>query len=263
MVKAQDTNMIQPMSDFMPNAPITPPGPSQAGGLTPPHRPAPRPTASRPVPHAFTLIELLAVIAIIVILMGMLFVGMRYVGGSAKTKSTKVTLGNLQSMLATYDAQGRNMLSQLTAAYANYSPAYNPLPAPTNVSDDGSDRYAPAVVLTKNLAGVKLMAVPENKAAADKLSTSMLQPNATVLLTAPTHILLDAWGNPIIFVPAGGLAGVTLKADSSKLYLIQSTGVTAYTGTAPTLTGGRPFFASAGPDGDFSKGDDNLYSFEQ
>ena len=25
----------------------------------------------------------------------------------------------------------------------------------------------------------------------------------------------------------------------------------------------RPFFASAGPDGDFSKGDDNLYSFEQ
>jgi hypothetical protein len=26
---------------------------------------------------------------------------------------------------------------------------------------------------------------------------------------------------------------------------------------------GRPFFASAGPDGDFSNGDDNLYSFEK
>ena len=25
---------------------------------------------------------------------------------------------------------------------------------------------------------------------------------------------------------------------------------------------GRPFFASAGPDGDFSTGDDNVYSFE-
>jgi hypothetical protein len=28
------------------------------------------------------------------------------------------------------------------------------------------------------------------------------------------------------------------------------------------LQPGRPFFASAGPDGDFAKGDDNIYSFE-
>jgi hypothetical protein len=26
---------------------------------------------------------------------------------------------------------------------------------------------------------------------------------------------------------------------------------------------GRPFWASAGPDGDFAKGDDNIYSFEK
>jgi hypothetical protein len=25
---------------------------------------------------------------------------------------------------------------------------------------------------------------------------------------------------------------------------------------------GQPFFASAGPDGDFSRGDDNIYSFK-
>jgi hypothetical protein len=30
-----------------------------------------------------------------------------------------------------------------------------------------------------------------------------------------------------------------------------------------TAPGNRPFFASAGPDGDFQSPDDNVYSFEQ
>jgi hypothetical protein len=55
------------------------------------------------------------------------------------------------------------------------------------------------------------------------------------------RIPLDAWGNPIIFVPAGGLAGVHVDPVRSP--------------------DGRPFFASAGADGDFATGDDNLYSF--
>ena len=33
--------------------------------------------------------------------------------------------------------------------------------------------------------------------------------------------------------------------------------------TAPLPATRRPFFASAGPDGDFRTGDDNLYSFDQ
>src|SRR5205085_11015114 len=76
---------------------------------------------------------------------------------------------------------------------------------------------------------------------------------------APIHVplILDAWNNPIIFVPGSGLRVRLLNgkksldpADNTQTYVIQS----------PDK---RPFFASAGPDGDFAKGDDNIYSFEQ
>ncbi len=67
----------------------------------------------------------------------------------------------------------------------------------------------------------------------------------TVDLTDP--IFLDAWGNPVICVMGGQLTGVTAGGRS-------------VTVSSPD---GRLFWASAGPDGDFSKGDDNLYSFEK
>ena len=66
----------------------------------------------------------------------------------------------------------------------------------------------------------------------------------------------DGWGNPIIYVPAGGLTGVNLGASST------SNGIT-YTNTVTiTSPDNRPFWASAGPDGNFANGDDNIYSFE-
>jgi len=70
-------------------------------------------------------------------------------------------------------------------------------------------------------------------------------------------LLLDGWGNPIIFVPASGLR-VRLIADKSTYDPMDAT--QNFVVTAPDK---RPFWASAGPDGDFSKGDDNVYSFEQ
>ena len=70
-------------------------------------------------------------------------------------------------------------------------------------------------------------------------------------LAGSTRMPLDAWGNPMIFVPAGGLAGVQLSSDSP--------------GTYRTIVSpdGQPFWASAGPDGNFSTGDDNVYSFQK
>jgi len=82
-------------------------------------------------------------------------------------------------------------------------------------------------------------------------------------------LLLDGWGNPIIFVPASGLR-VNLQdpANSSQTMpwiVVSPEGRVLNNGqaTAAVSQPGRPFFASAGPDGDFSKGDDNVYSFEQ
>jgi prepilin-type N-terminal cleavage/methylation domain-containing protein len=71
----------------------------------------------------------------------------------------------------------------------------------------------------------------------------------------PTPVVLDAWGNPIIFV-MGGVLGAPSSSSSGLLYA----GGNAVQVSSPDY---RPFFASAGPDGDFSKGDDNMYSFEK
>jgi prepilin-type N-terminal cleavage/methylation domain-containing protein len=68
---------------------------------------------------------------------------------------------------------------------------------------------------------------------------------------------LDAWGNPIIFVPGGSLGNGSVYGPGSGALVAGGISITA---RSPD---GRPFFASAGPDGDFSKGDDNLYSFEK
>jgi hypothetical protein len=84
-------------------------------------------------------------------------------------------------------------------------------------------------------------------------------------------VFLDADKNPIIFVPRKGLSGVNLKVTSSG-------GTKTYASPNQTIVGpgkrlvtlpdnttanlGPPFFAAAGPDGDFTAGDDNKYSFE-
>lgn len=128
-------------------------------------------------------------------------------------------------------------------------------------------------------AMAELAKIPSNAAAIGKLPASdFIQPGPVTYRAA----MLDGWRNPIIFVPAAGLGGETY--DPAKSYgegvRVASGGniykcIKSCTGTAPpnatywtpsaiiTAPNNRPFFASAGPDGDFSKGDDNLYSFEQ
>jgi prepilin-type N-terminal cleavage/methylation domain-containing protein len=68
-------------------------------------------------------------------------------------------------------------------------------------------------------------------------------------------VVLDAWGNPIVFV-MGGVLGEPSGSASGLL----NAGGNVVQVSSPDY---HPFFASAGPDGDFSKGDDNLYSFDK
>jgi hypothetical protein len=81
----------------------------------------------------------------------------------------------------------------------------------------------------------------------------------------PPVVLLDGWGNPIIFVPRGGIH-VLIKnqtSGSNDTYLVRSTGTALITTSDPPMTGSeRPFWASAGQDGDFTQGADNVYSFQ-
>ena len=85
-------------------------------------------------------------------------------------------------------------------------------------------------------------------------------------------VILDGWGNPIIFVPASGLHIRVLNGkstynptDVTQNYIMispEGTVTNQYTAAPAVTKVGRPFFASAGPDGDFTRGDDNIYSFE-
>lgn len=67
-------------------------------------------------------------------------------------------------------------------------------------------------------------------------------------------IFLDAWRNPIIFVPGGGLADVQSYDPTTATKLSNP-----FTVKSPD---GRPFWVSAGPDGNIRTNSDNIYSFE-
>ena len=66
--------------------------------------------------------------------------------------------------------------------------------------------------------------------------------------------MLDGWKNPIIYVPSGGMTGVFVGGTPGATSGVKGAYKTVY------AIDGRPFWASAGPDGSFSTGDDNMYS---
>jgi len=148
-----------------------------------------------------------------------------------------------------------------------------------------------------------LQSIPDNAAIISNIPTQSklsLQMNLGGGTTT-VNLLLDAWGNPILFAPGFGVSGIATHLDDS--YSMSATynqgDLVSYNhqfytwisptpgNTAPTpgtnigtLWGGicapslRPFWLSAGPDGDVSnrhgdysaspttaKDDDNIYSF--
>lgn len=224
--------------------------------------------------RAFTLIEMLIVIGVVMILAGMLFFGGRAITASSKEKTTRTTLAALSGMLAEADAKTRFSADQTTALAA---PGFVERPAP-----DG-DRDGAAVLATRAIME-QLLAYPINKTAMGQLPAGIIivddpatmddesawaDRNNDGNLDPPLPPLpLDAWNNPIIFVPGGGLTGVTFAQFGDD-----------QPGDFRTVVapGNRPFWASAGPDGVLGNfdpdsdpltinsilgGDDNLYSFE-
>lgn len=121
------------------------------------------------------------------------------------------------------------------------------------------------------------------RAVVDPGATSPNPGSASPWLEMPNAapMLLDAWNNPIILVPGSGLRVRLLNGEKAYMkndttpYNTSNLGIAIVVspeGQVDTTTTpgvpfckkpGRPFFASAGPDGNFATGDDNLYSFEQ
>jgi prepilin-type N-terminal cleavage/methylation domain-containing protein len=180
----------------------------------------------------FTMIEIMTVIGIILILIGLFFAGARQWRAQADVKATQTRMEVLNSMLSAMEAAGPNTF---------HDPG-NQIVTPTasaTSATSGSVYDQTAVMMNA------LLAIPGNSAAMNQLPTG-----AVASLNSPSNIpyraILDGWGQPIVYVPAAGLNGFT--------------DATTTTITSPDA---RPFWASAGPDGNLQSTYDNLYSFKQ
>lgn len=244
---------------------------------------------------AFTTIELLVVIGILVILAGMAFVGYKVVGTGGKTRSTKAALESARAMTAEIDAAGgmSNVKSIYTASpFGTSKIAFPPLSSGTPFplpppSDAGGtvisiDAYSsthtirytdPAIVMTQQVMG-RLLSSPVNRTIIAQLPGERLLKWQGGTTTPPTggitfdtttkqptpSMLLDAWGNPMIFVPPSGLGPISVGGNNNQVQT--SVGVRSAAGYTTFSPGATGFWASAGPDGRFDTGDDNVYSFE-
>jgi prepilin-type N-terminal cleavage/methylation domain-containing protein len=315
-----------------------------------------------PPPRAFTLIEVLVVVAIIGILTTLLVLGVNVMSTNAKRQQTRATLEQCRAMYADWDAVTHiHFGPSAMPCPRNVSADVNPLAgSATAQADDATmpNRFGAAVWLSRDLM-FNVRSTPANAAALGKMSPGAMMtfpspynvnfpnpyaPNiaawsstgayqpfdfanpttsdygrvylSTTTGTVTTYVfydciaavpasttgnaspasdtahwmaaypvmtttasgppmpsddsvplLLDGWGNPIIFVP-GGQLGTGTKLNSDGSVAVNSGSMRSGSGTSAITTqasspDGRPFFASAGPDGDFSNGDDNLYSFEK
>ena len=307
-------------------------------------------TAAR---RAFTMIELLVVITIIVMLVGLGILAYSHIDRAMVQRSTRADLQMAQGFLDEYNAgpglsqlgMGNNQLDRSFPYKGGVFPAANPPvsgpnnagpiggtstgPSPdpqTNVSTgdvslSGDQRMPtpntppvynpPGTVSTPMTVSwdfgydpmnsnshnavyntgqvmVFLMRLPAVTQAISKLSSTKLltiqgkgsNAQLTYAVTTgnlPGPVLLDGWGNPIIFVPAGGLVTkVSGGANGTQHVLVRSSGLIVLDGSPysgknppPLKDNDHPFWASAGPDGDFyggsstNGGDDNVYSFQQ
>ena len=98
----------------------------------------------------------------------------------------------------------------------------------------------------------------------DPSSTMMAVPRGITLGGNEAPVLLDGWGNPIIYVPPGGIV-VQIKGAARSLVgqELWHDALHADPRDRPSKSTDHPFWASAGPDGNFDNGDDNVYSFRQ
>lgn len=227
----------------------------------------------------FTLIEVMIVIGIIAVLVTLVTLGVRQMIGGAKEKSTRTTMENLQNLVAEKQVAGGGA-APLDAVFA----PGGIVAAPLNITpgngkdrepkwDNGKPRLPTNAVAATRKVMALLRAVPTNAKVMAALPSGQIWNPPVEAETPNAPLVLDAWGNPIIYVPAGGLTGVTVTGNVKSKYVNASTAFPAGVIQSPDRRG---FWASAGADGFFTDpdpskdldnrepyGDDNVYSFDQ
>src|SRR4051812_32176848 len=252
---------------------------------------------------AFTIIELLLVIGVLVILIGIVVWGLKGAIGAGGDKATRATMQNLTSMSEELNRKTRlagieGSLTQGAVYDITNTPGGETAPGLVTSDSKNFDRLGPAVQRTA-MVMARISSIPDNKKALEKFpSDQKLAVPPSPTLPSGGMVVLDGWHNPILFVPPSGLAGVYAKPNangtpqttyaSGQNYskgarvIVQGQYWTATTSTNSSPTppewypgirspDGRAFWVSAGADGTFGtqtdlkagSGDDNIYSFEQ
>jgi len=234
--------------------------------------------------RGFTLIELLVVILIIAVLVALgLAVGARVVQGG-KTTQTRDLIKTLENVLNSYEQTTDRKPPAFIAdpresggaPTIGTRPAYFPL-ADGVAGEDGEFINSVGLFLAeaRSVAGVSdlldgLDAQNYQEFAYTPAADLSTDPGATEPLV-PT--VLDAWGQPMRFVHPrfhGVVRDAVLFDDDEWLGAAPNNGVyfprefrrDPARGDADggLTTGGRPYFYSAGPDGDASTVEDNAYT---
>ncbi|HET6248512.1 MAG TPA: prepilin-type N-terminal cleavage/methylation domain-containing protein [Tepidisphaeraceae bacterium] len=229
--------------------------------------------------HAFTLIEILVVIGIILLLIAIGVIGFQHLDKATSEKAIQTRFQVCNSILNDYEAsvgtlnaiEGLGPSGSQPSIYKSIANggAVGQLTNPGDVNVGSYNRYSQkggGSILTVINTGKILSTmshVPSVKTLITQLPASALLPpdnlvngapgpwldnDNTVMWPAHLPVILDPWKNPIIYVPATGLPNVIVTRGTSTATV------------TVTAVDGRPFWASAGQDGNFSNGDDNLYS---
>jgi len=202
--------------------------------------------------RGFTLIEMLIVIAIILILMSIGVSGFRSMELTASRKQTITSLAGAEALVRELNALGAlNRLegpSGLSPAAVFTTGSSVGTPGDVNVGQGGRT----TAVNAQQKVMLVLLAAPKNAQI-----VSALPPQSTVAPIVPNTplnppALADAWGNPLMYVPSGGMSGLTVNGVTNQT--VRSTGGTALTQQD------HGYWMSAGPDGNFTTYDDNLIS---
>ena len=189
-------------------------------------------TARRRRPRGFSLIEMLATVAALVIVLGLMVSLARYVRRQASDQLTKQLLAQLDVIVRRYQARYQ-AVPTVPAFVPGSSPAAT-LPAAGLVPVPADDALPEERVLQErasvnNRAFVAAMQVEARRYPAEFADL----PQAFFA----DGSLSDAWGTPLVFMPALHPAiGMAME--------------------------NRPFFLSAGPDRRFGTLEDNLFSYE-
>ncbi len=231
--------------------------------------------------RGFTLIELLVVILIISVLIGLgLAVGARVVGGG-KTAQTRDLIKVLDNVLNSYEQATDKMppaaILDPRQEEGNPTGTIVYMPLADAVADDGSPINSVGLFLAeaRKVAGVAelLEGVDATRYRLFAYTPAAALDDMPGASEPELMTMLDAWGNPIRFVHPAFHGVRRMDEDVVDILGAAPSPATAYYPTEirrnPAaqdadggLTSGRPYFYSAGPDGDPSTIDDNVYTVQ-